>query len=125
MIIFRQKGNFSKLNSYLERLKEVVKLGDLNKYGRQGVQALSSATPIESGETANSWYYEINRTKESVSISFHNSNINNGVPIAIILQYGHGTGTGGWVEGRDYINPAIQPIFDKIAEDAWKEVTNL
>lgn len=125
MIIFRQKGNFSKLNSYLERLKEVVKLGDLNKYGRQGVQALSSATPIESGETANSWYYEINRTKESVSISFHNSNINNGVPIAIILQYGHGTGTGGWVEGRDYINPAIQPIFDKIAEDAWKEVTSL
>lgn len=125
MITFRQKGDFSKLNSYLERLKEVVKLGDLNKYGRQGVQALSSATPIESGETANSWYYEINRTKESVSISFHNSNINNGVPIAIILQYGHGTGTGGWVEGRDYINPAIQPIFDKIAEDAWKEVTNL
>ena len=125
MIIFRQKGNFSKLNSYLERLKEVVKLGDLNKYGRQGVQALSSATPLESGETANSWYYEINRTKESVSISFHNSNINNGVPIAIILQYGHGTGTGGWVEGRDYINPAIQPIFDKIAEDAWKEVTSL
>lgn len=125
MITFRQKGNFSKLNSYLERLKEVVKLGDLNKYGRQGVQALSSATPIESGETANSWYYEINRTKESVSISFHNSNINDGVPIAIILQYGHGTGTGGWVEGRDYINPAIQPIFDKIAEDAWKEVTNL
>lgn len=125
MITFRQKGDFSKLNSYLERLKEVVKLGDLNKYGRQGVQALSSATPIESGETANSWYYEINRTKESVSISFHNSNINDGVPIAIILQYGHGTGTGGWVEGRDYINPAIQPIFDKIAEDAWKEVTNL
>lgn len=125
MIIFRQKGDFSKLNRYLERLKEVVKLGDLNKYGRQGVQALSSATPIESGETANSWYYEINRTKESVSISFHNSNINNGVPIAIILQYGHGTGTGGWVEGRDYINPAIQPIFDKIAEDAWKEVTSL
>lgn len=125
MITFRQKGDFSKLNSYLERLKEVVKLGDLNKYGRQGVQALSSATPIESGETANSWYYEINRTKESVSISFHNSNINNGVPIAIILQYGHGTGTGGWVEGRDYINPAIQPIFDKIAEDAWKEVTSL
>lgn len=125
MITFRQKGDFSKFNRYLERLKEAVKLGDLNKYGRQGVQALSSATPIESGETANSWYYKINRTKESVSITFHNSNIQNGVPIAIILQYGHGTGTGGYVEGRDYINPAIQPIFDKIAEDAWKEVTNL
>ena len=125
MITFRQKGDFSKFNRYLERLKEAVKLGDLNKYGRQGVQALSSATPIESGETANSWYYKINRTKESVAITFHNSNIENGVPIAIILQYGHGTGTGGYVEGRDYINPAIQPIFDKIAEDAWKEVTNL
>nr|DAX52479.1 MAG TPA: type I neck protein [Caudoviricetes sp.] len=125
MITFRQKGDFSKFNRYLERLKEAVKLGDLNKYGRQGVQALSSATPIESGETANSWYYKINRTKESVSITFHNSNIQNGVPIAIILQYGHGTGTGGYVEGRDYINPAIQPIFDRIAEDAWKEVTNL
>lgn len=125
MITFRQKGDFSKFNRYLERLKEAVKLGDLNKYGRQGVQALSSATPIESGETANSWYYKINRTKESVAITFHNSNIQNGVPIAIILQYGHGTGTGGYVEGRDYINPAIQPIFDKMAEDAWKEVTNL
>lgn len=125
MITFRQKGDFSKFNRYLERLKEAVKLGDLNKYGRQGVQALSSATPIESGETANSWYYKINRTKESVSITFHNSNIQNGVPIAIILQYGHGTGTGGYVEGRDYINPAIQPVFDRIAEDAWKEVTNL
>lgn len=125
MITFRQKGDFSKFNRYLERLKEAVKLGDLNKYGRQGVQALSSATPIESGETANSWYYKINRTKESVSITFHNSNIQNGVPIAIILQYGHGTGTGGYVEGKDYINPAIQPIFDRIAEDAWKEVTNL
>lgn len=125
MITFRQKGDFSKFNRYLERLKEAVKLGDLNKYGRQGVQALSSATPIESGKTANSWYYKINRTKESVSITFHNSNIQNGVPIAIILQYGHGTGTGGYVEGRDYINPAIQPIFDRIAEDAWKEVTNL
>lgn len=125
MITFRQKGDFSKFNRYLERLKEAVKLGDLNKYGRQGVQALSSATPIESGETANSWYYKINRMKESVAITFHNSNIQNGVPIAIILQYGHGTGTGGYVEGRDYINPAIQPIFDRIAEDAWKEVTNL
>ena len=125
MITFRQKGDFSKFNRYLERLKEAVKLGDLNKYGRQGVQALSSATPIESGETANSWYYKINCTKESVAITFHNSNIQNGVPIAIILQYGHGTGTGGYVEGRDYINPAIQPIFDRIAEDAWKEVTNL
>ena len=80
---------------------------------------------VDSGETARSWYYEISNKKGSVTISFHNSNIQNGVPIAIILQYGHGTGTGGWVEGRDYINPAIQPIFDQIAAEAWKEVTRL
>ena len=125
MISFRQKGDFSKLNRYLERVKEAVKLGDLDKYGREGVAALSSATPVESGKTANSWYYEIERQNGSVSIVFKNSNINNGVPIAIILQYGHGTGTGGWVPGRDYINPAIQPIFDRMANDAWKEVTKL
>lgn len=125
MISFRQKGDFSKLNRYFERLKEVVKIGDLNKYGRAGVAALASATPIDSGKTAESWGYEIVRQNGSVSIEFCNSNINESVPIAIILQYGHGTGTGGWVQGRDYINPAIQPIFDKIAEDAWKEVTNL
>ena len=125
MISFRQKGDFSKLNRYLERVKEAVKLGDLDKYGREGVAALSSATPVESGKTANSWYYEIERQNGYVSIIFKNSNINNGVPIAIILQYGHGTGTGGWVQGRDYINPAIQPIFDRMANDAWKEVTKL
>ena len=125
MISFRQKGDFSKLNRYLERVKEAVKLGDLDKYGREGVAALSSATPVDSGKTASSWYYEIERQNGSVSIAFKNSNINNGVPIAIILQYGHGTGTGGWVQGRDYINPAIQPIFDKMANDAWKEVTKL
>ena len=125
MISFRQKGDFSKLNRYLERVKEAVKLGDLDKYGREGVAALSSATPVESGKTANSWYYEIERQNGYVSIVFKNSNINNGVPIAIILQYGHGTGTGGWVQGRDYINPAIQPIFDRMANDAWKEVTKL
>ena len=125
MISFRQKGDFSKLNRYLERVKETVKLGDLDKYGREGVAALSSATPVDTGKTANSWYYEIERQNGSVSIVFKNSNINDGVPIAVILQYGHGTQNGGWVQGRDYINPAIQPIFDKIAENAWKEVTNL
>lgn len=125
MISFRQKGDFSKSMRYLERARNVVRLGDLDKYGREGVAALASATPIDSGETANSWYYKIVRTKNSVTIEFHNSNIQNGVPIAVILQYGHGTGTGGWVQGRDYINPAIQPIFDKIANDAWREVTKL
>ena len=125
MISFRHKGDFSKLTRFLEKAKEAVKLGDLDRYGREGVAALRSATPVDSGLTANSWYYEIEHKKDSVSISFHNSNIQNGVPIAVILQYGHGTGTGGWVQGRDYINPAIQPIFDEIANNAWKEVTKL
>lgn len=125
MISFRQKGDFSKLTKFLERAKETVYLGDLNKYGRQGVAALASATPIDSGETAESWYYKIENNKESATITFYNSNVQNGVPIAIILQYGHGTRNGGWVEGRDYINPAIQPIFDQIVDDAWREVNKL
>lgn len=125
MITFRQKGDFSKLTRYLEKAKQAVHLGDLDKYGREGVAALASATPVDTGTTANSWYYEIENSAGRVSINFCNSNIQNGVPIAIILQYGHGTGTGGWVEGRDYINPAIRPLFDKIANDAWREVTRL
>ena len=123
MISFRQKGDFSKLTSFLEKAKESVKIGDLDKYGREGVAALSSATPIDSGKTANSWSYEITNKDGSVTISFNNSNIQNGVPIAIILQYGHGTKNGGWVQGRDYINPAIQPVFDEIVDKAWREVT--
>lgn len=123
MIRFRQKGDFSKLTSFLERAENFIHLGNLDKYGREGVAALASATPVDSGITASSWYYEIVHNKNSVSIRYNNSNIQNGVPIAIILQLGHGTGTGGWVEGRDYINPAIQPIFDKIADNAWREVT--
>lgn len=123
MIKFRQKGDFSRLTNFLEKAKETVKLGDLDRYGREGVAALSSATPKDSGLTASSWYYEITHENGSSSISFHNSHVNRGVNIAIILQYGHATRNGGWVEGRDYINPAIQPIFDKIAENAWKEVT--
>ena len=125
MITLKQKGNFSKLNRYLERVKEAAKISILDKYGQAGVEALSSATPSDTGLTASSWYYKIERTKTSAAIQFLNSNINDGVPIAVIIQYGHGTGTGGWVEGRDYINPAIQPIFDEIANKAWKEVTKL
>lgn len=125
MITIRHKGDFSKLDRYFERIKEAAKLGVLDKYGREGVAALASATPVDSGLTASSWYYEIERSNGRVSITFNNSNVNNGVPIAIILQLGHGTGTGGWVQGRDYINPAIQPIFDRIADDAWKEVTKV
>lgn len=123
MIKFRQKGDFSKLTRFLEKAKEAVRLGDLDKYGREGVAALASATPIDSGQTAKSWHYKITHKNGSVSITFYNSNIQNGVPIAIILQYGHGTRNGGWVQGRDYINPAIRPIFDKIANEAWREVT--
>ena len=125
MISFRQKGDFSKLNRYFERLKEAARVSVLDKYGQEGVAALSSATPVDTGKTANSWSYEIEHTSTSATITFNNSNINKGVPIAIILQYGHGTGTGGWVEGRDYINPAIQPVFDRITSEAWEEVTKI
>ena len=125
MISFRQKGDFSKLTRFLEKAKNAVHLGILDKYGREGVVALASATPLDSGKTASSWYYEVQHGEGTASINFYNSNVNKGVPIAIILQYGHGTGTGGWVQGRDYINPAIQPIFDKIANEAWREVTKL
>lgn len=125
MITIKQKGDFKKLDRYLERLLNVIKRGELDKYGRMGVDALMAATPVDSGKTARSWYYEVKHTNWGASIVFRNSNVNDGVPIAIILQLGHGTGTGGYVAGRDYINPAIQPIFDQIANDAWKEVTSL
>lgn len=125
MIKFRHKGDFSKLSRFLEKAKEAAHLGDLDRYGREGVAALASATPVDTGLTANSWYYEITRSQGSATISFNNRNVQNGVPIAIILYYGHGTKNGGWVEGRDYIKPAIRPIFDKIAKDAWEEVTRL
>lgn len=123
MISFRQKGDFSKVTRYLTRVKSAGDVKVLEKFGAEGVQALASATSVDSGNTANSWYYKITRSKGSATISFHNSNIQNGVPIAIILQYGHGTRNGGWVQGRDYINPAIQPIFDRIRDEAWREVT--
>lgn len=124
-ITFTQKGDFSKAFNYLERVKEAARIGVLDKYGREGTAALSSATPVDSGLAASSWYYEIERGNGYARIIFSNSDIENGFPVAIMLQYGHGTGTGGWVEGRDYINPAIQPVFDKIAEAAWREVTKL
>lgn len=125
MISFQQKGDFSKLTHYLEKLKNPFRVGLLDKYGREGVVALSSVTPVVSGKTAGSWSYEIKQSSGSVAITFSNSNVNKGVSIAIILQYGHGTRNGGWVQGRDYINPAIQPVFDKIVEEVWKEVTKV
>lgn len=125
MITFSQKGDFSKVTGFLEKAKEVVRLGILDKYGREGVAALSAATPVDSGETARSWYYKVEQRRGSASIVFYNSNIQNGVPIAIILQYGHGTRNGGWVEGIDYINPALQPIFDRLVTELWREVTKV
>ena len=122
MINIRQKGDFKNLSSFLEKTKEKLNLGLLDKYGREGVAVLQAATPKDTGKTSESWYYKIERKNGSVSLTFHNSNQNKGVPIAIILQYGHATGNGGYVEGVDYINPALRPIFDKIAEEAWKEV---
>ena len=125
MIKIRHKGNFVKLSSYLEKAKKSVRITNLDKYGREGVAALASATPVDTGLTASSWEYKVERENGLVKLTFYNTNIQNGIPIAIILQYGHGTRNGGWVEGRDYINPAIQPIFDRIANDAWREVTKL
>mgnify|MGYP003409510931 FL=1 len=125
MISVRHKGNFDKLNRYLINVKKAVKIKDLERFGKEGVAALASATPVDTGMTAASWYYEITNQNGVATITFNNSNVNEHVNIAIILQYGHGTRNGGWVEGRDYINPAIRPVFDKIAKAAWKEVTKL
>lgn len=124
MISFTSKGNFKKTDTWLEKLKEVFKAGDLDKYGRMGVEALRKATPVDSGETANSWGYEIIRKEGQTKIVWTNSHINKGVNIAVILQYGHGTGTGGYVQGIDYINPAMKPVFQDIVDQALKEVTS-
>lgn len=123
MITFGHKGDFSRTTRFLERAKKFSHAEILNRYGREGVAALASATPVDSGVTASSWYYKIEQENGLIKIVYCNSNVQNGVPIAIIVQYGHGTGTGGWVQGRDYINPAIRPVFDRIANDVWREVT--
>lgn len=124
MITIKQKGNFAKTDAFLKKVSKMDTLSILNRYGSKGVEALRSNTPTDTGHTANSWSYEVVQTSTGYRIYWKNSNIVDGVPIAIILQYGHGTGTGGYVEGRDYINPALRPIFDEIAESAWKEVIN-
>ena len=125
MIVVKHKGNFDKTTKFLKRVSKIDIYKVLDKYGREGVDALAAATPVDSGLTANSWNYEIRVSKNSYSIVWTNSNEVKGVPIAILLQYGHGTRNGGWVQGRDYINPTIQPIFDKLAKTAWEEVTKL
>lgn len=124
MIRFRHKGNFSKTEKLLKKSLGHDYMKILNKYGQDGVSALSSATPIKTGETAAAWDYEIVQKDGYISVTWNNHHINNGVNIAIILQYGHSTRNGGYVKGRDYINPALRPIFDRLAEDAWKEVTS-
>lgn len=123
MITFKQSGDFSKTTRFLQRAKNADYLKILDEYAKRGVAALSSATPVDTGKTAYSWGYEIHRTRTGANIYWTNSNINNGVSIAVILQYGHGTNRGGYVKGIDYINPAIRPIFEEIADNAWKEVT--
>ena len=122
MISFKHKGDFSNTVKYFKKTKNIIKHIDFDKYGEAGVEALKSVTPYDTGLTASSWYYKISRTSKSVKIGFYNSNIHNGVPIAIILQYGHASKSGGFISGKDYINPAIKGIFDDLLNNAWKEV---
>lgn len=123
MVRLTARGEFSKTFKFLENARKLVHVPTiLEKYGQKGVDALSAATPKDSGLTASSWYYEVTEADNVYKLTFFNSNINKGVPIALILQYGHGTRNGGYVEGRDYINPALRPIFDELAEKVWKEV---
>ena len=125
IISFTHKGDFSKLDKFFNKLMNRDYVNVLEKYGKEGVKALASATPRDTGVTADSWNYEIDHDSNSTTIAFTNSHINAGVNIAIILQYGHGTRNGGYVTGRDYINPAVLPVFDKMADEAWKEVTSI
>lgn len=122
MITFKIKGDYKRTERYFKRLTQKKYLQILDKYGKQGVEALAAATPKDTGRTAESWRYEIETGPNSSSIIFVNDNINKYVNIAVILQYGHATRNGGWVEGRDYINPAVQPLFDEMVEKAWEEV---
>ena len=123
MITFRHRGDFKNTEKFFKQITKRKYTRILESYARQGVAALASATPIDSGLTSKSWSYEISVSKNSISITWTNSNEVAGVPLAILLQYGHGTNNGGYVQGRDYINPAMRPIFDKMAEDLWREVT--
>lgn len=125
MITITQTGNFNKTEEYLSRLSKGDLSQVLNKYGTLGVNALSNATPVDSGLTSESWYYTIEARRGYYSIRWHNTNVRNGIPIAVLIQYGHGTRNGGYVQGRDYIMPAMRPVFDQIAAEVWKEVTRV
>lgn len=124
MIKLRSKGNFNKTYRFLKKAREWRDRKLLDIYGQLGVNALKSATPKATGKTASSWFYTITEEENVTTITWNNSNVNKGVNIAIVLQYGHGTGTGGYVRGIDYINPALAPIFEKLAARAWEEVTS-
>jgi len=121
-IVIKQKGDFTKTQKFFEKCLHLYGLGVLDIYGREGVAALSAATPVRTGKTASSWTYKIVNRKGMTAVEWHNTNINDGVPIALIIQYGHGTGNGGYVQGIDYINPAIQPVFEHMALKLWREV---
>lgn len=123
MIKITHRGSLNKTENFVIKLSKRDYMKVLDYYGKLGVVALEEATPKDTGKTAASWDYKIIQNRSSCKIVFTNSNVVEGYPIAILLQYGHGTGSGGWVEGRDYINPAIQPIFDEIANNMWKEVS--
>ena len=122
MVTFHTSGDFKNTEKLLKNITEFKNKVKLNKYGRQGVEALSSSTPVETGKTASSWEYDVIYEDGDIRIDWRNTNVNNGVKIAVILQYGHGTRNGGFVEGRDYINPAMRSVFDDIADAAWKEI---
>lgn len=123
MIHVTSSGNFDKTKHFLEKLVHGDIYSDLDRYGQMGVEALAAATPIDSGRTAESWHYRVINRSHQKGIEWYNSNIDGqGTPVAILIQYGHGTGTGGYVAGRDYINPAMRPLFDEIANDIWKKV---
>lgn len=125
MIKFSQKGDFSKVTGYFQKQSRRDKYKILNRYGQMGVEALKEATPKDTGLTSESWSYDVSVHGDRASIIWNNKNIIDGVPIAIILQYGHATGNGGWVEGLDYINPALQTVFDQMALELWKEMTEV
>lgn len=123
-VTLKNKGGFSKITRFFDRVSKEDIYASMEKLGKIGVDALISATPSDSGETASSWGYEIQKERGKTSLAWTNSNVVDGVPVVILIQYGHATGTGGYVSGVDFINPAIRPIFDEIADTVWDDITN-
>lgn len=122
MISIETSGSFDKTDKFLKSMSNNDQFKSLEVFGQRGVDALASATPVDTRLTADSWRFKIIRGRGKYTLQWYNTNVQNGIPVVILIQYGHGTGTGGWVEGRDFINPAIQPIFDEIANDVWEKV---